>query len=500
MYNLVWLVQDHVPWKHVRDTSGPKSRLSTYERVKEQGVEFLRAYTPTPLCSPARGSLLTGVYPHKHGIVNNLVDVTLNREQGTNTGVYSSYLSEKGYRLGYFGKWHSGNGKAEDVGFEGFSLPEYGDPYASPEYAKYLEEHGLPNPSATLEWSATGKLWSDADLTQKGIEPDPSKGGIGVNSAGVMNTPLETTESYFLAKLAENWLEERAGDRQPFVLRVDLWGPHQPYLVAEPFANTIDPSEIPEYPSFRNSLDDRPSFHKRTLAKWREKTGFTRWEEWQPIMARAYEHFAQTDACLGIVLDVLERTGLDKNTIIIYTADHGDIVGSNGGLFDKDAMMTEETMSIPLAIKWPGVTEGTQACDALVSNMDLVPTLLELAGIPAPAHMDGRSLVPLLRDPEHAKWREDLMAEHFGHLEYEGLQRVLYWQNFKYVAHQDDIDELYDLEEDPFELHNLIDDPKAASLLQEMRTRLLARMKEFADTSEASVLLMQQRQSEGEDE
>ncbi len=490
--NIVWLVQDHVVWKHYRDTEGPKPTLPTYEKLSAEGTEFNNAYTPIPLCGPARCSLLTGVYPHKHGILNNNKHLDLAKDTPSDVNIYSKYLLDKGYRTGFFGKWHAGSGIAQDFGFEGYSLPGYGNPYGTEEYGKYLQENNLSKPFVDVEWKLTGKVHKDVDLTETGIEPNPNS-AIGHPAAGVIKAPAETTEAYFLSKLACEWLEQRVEDQEPFVLRVDTWGPHQPYLVSEPFKDTISPKDIPEYPNFKNDFADRPTYHQRDRDEWRKKTGFTTWEEWQPIVARAYEHFSQNDSALEQILDTLERTGLDKNTVVIYTADHGDILASNGGLFDKDSMLTEETMAIPLVIKWPGVTDGQKIKDKLVSNMDLVPTVLEMAGVDVPDFIDGTSLVNLLKEPNTKEWREDLMAEHFGHINYHNIQRVLYWKEYKYVAHKDDSDELYDLGSDPFELKNLIDDPSMESVLNEMKNRLANRMLEYDDSLEESKELMAQK-------
>jgi len=491
--NIVWLVQDHVVWKHYMDTEGPKPNLPTFNRVASEGIKFDRAYTTIPLCGPARASMVTGVYPHRHGILNNGIKGTLSMSKGSPTGTFNSYLSEEGYRTGYFGKWHAGTGNAQDCGFEGFSLPEYGNPYGSPEFAQYLHKYNLPEPVVDVEWRANGELDKNVRLMERGLEPN-RKVGIGHPSAGTFQTQAETSEAYFVSQLASDWIEQRAEDEQPFVLRVDVWGPHQPYLVAEPFKDSINPKDIPEYPNFGNDFSDRPEYHKKDRAEWRQRTGFTIWEEWQPIVARAYEHFEQTDTALGKVLDALERTGLADNTIIIYTADHGDILASNGGLFDKDSMLTEETMSIPLAIKWPGVTVGGQSCDLLVTNMDIVPTVLDMAGIQPPAHMDGDSLTKLMKKAEQPVpvWRDDLMAEHFGHMNYEGIQCVLYWQEYKYVAHLDDSDELYHLGNDSFELHNLIGDPSKQALLAEMKQRLVGKISCYENLSNDSNRLLQQ--------
>ncbi|CAG7600799.1 Ulvan-active sulfatase [Paenibacillus solanacearum] len=489
-WNIVWLVQDHVTWKHYKDTAGPKPTLATYDRIAAEGTAFNRAYTVTPLCSPARASMATGVYAHKHGITRN-DEKSVSKQFLPGIRPFSEYLQGNGYRTGYFGKWHAGMPGPMKLGFEGFTLPGYGNPYGSPEYAEYLKRFDLPDPIVDVEW-ALGEKLKDFNLTQltrfAGGDPSGFKGA----STALAKSPAETMESYFVSQLACDWLEQRAEDKEPFVMRVDVWGPHQPYIVAEPFKDTIDPQQIPEYPNFGNTFEDRPRYHQKDRNRWRTTTGYTEWEQWQPIVARAYETFSQTDAALGKVLDTLERTGLLDNTIVIYTADHGDILASNGGLFDKDSMLTEETMCIPLAVRWPnGAVKGAKL-DALVSNMDIVPTVLELAGVDVPSHMDGKSFAPLLRDSD-APWREDLMAMHFGHINHDDIQRVLYYGSYKYTAHLDDSDELYDLSADPFERTNRIDDPGMSAVVSEMKGRLYQQMTACGDVTGDSLKLIEQK-------
>jgi arylsulfatase A-like enzyme len=119
----------------------------------------------------------------------------------------------------------------------------------------------------------------------------------------------------------------------------------------------------------------------------------------------------------------------------------------------------------------------------LVSNLDLVPTVLDLAGVKPPEYIDGRSLTPLLKGM-NTDWREDLMAQHYGHFAVRLAQRALYYQNFKYIAEDGDMDELYDLQKDPFELENLVNDPASQEVARMMRRRLLAKMDRHGDAGE----------------
>ncbi|MCC2685006.1 MAG: hypothetical protein K0R75_1905 [Paenibacillaceae bacterium] len=510
--NIVWLIQDHVTWKHYCETEGPKPHLATYERLAAEGTSFQRAYTVTPLCTPARSSMVTGVYAHKHGITRN-DPKSLRQNFAEDMPLFHTYLQSQGYRAAYFGKWHAGEGVPADFGFEGFSIPGYGNPYRSKAYAEYLQRYDLPDPIVDLEWAAGGPAIKQINMrnVQRFAGIDPS--GLRSSSSGLMRTPAESSESYFVAQLACEWLESLAGEAggsaegaganeadTPFLLRVDVWGPHQPYLVAEPFADKIDPKAIPEYPNFSNTFANRPEYHKLDREEWRDRTGLTRWEEWQPVVARAYEHFSQTDSAMMKILDVLDRTGLADNTIVIYTADHGDILGSGGGLFDKDSMLTEETMRIPLVVRWPGVAEAGKVSGALASNMDIVPTVLEMGGSAVPEYMDGQSLVPLLKGGNAADWRQELMAEHYGHKNYDSIQRVLYYGSYKYVAHLDDSDELYDLSRDAFEWNNLIDEPSMSGVLADLRSRLAVRMKRYGDLADDSRRLIEQKRMQSTQE
>ena len=185
------------------------------------------------------------------------------------------------------------------------------------------------------------------------------------------------------------------------------------------------------------------------------------------------------------MVGTLDRLGLAESTLVFYTADHGDAIASHGGVFDKDSLMVEETERIPLAVRWPGRVPPGVASDRLVTHMDIVPTLLEAAGADAPSPVDGRSLLPLVESAVRrtdASWPDDLLCQHHGH-GHPCFQRLVCHGLWKYVAHLDDLDELYHLERDPFELRNCAEDPAMADVLRDLRHRLGRLMDTFADTA-----------------
>lgn len=427
---------------------------------------------------------MTGQYPHRSGMVLNDGKSGTKREFDDGDRLISAALLDAGYRCGYFGKWHCGRETvAGDFGFEGWSLPGYGHPYRSEAYADYLKEEGLPAPRVEIDCdlgdpSNVGRVF---DLTEHGWGP--------FAAGGRFQTPLETHEAFFVAHLARRWLEGLTTDA-PFFLRVDVWGPHHPYHSAGCFAGAINPNKIPEFPSFRQTYEDLPLTYEDCRRRWDRGPDIRDWSKWQVLMARCYEQTMLVDAAFGLVLDALEEQGRLDDTLIIMNADHGDLTGTHGNLFNKDSLMVEEVLRIPMAMRCPGKATTGMKSDALVSNLDLPATVLDAAQIPNTG-MDGSSLLPLVGATD-VPWREHIMCEHHGGFRLEHFQRCLVGERYKYIAHLEDFDELYDLIDDPYEMHNLFRDPSYQELLVESRKRLADIMRRMEDESESSVKLLNQ--------
>ncbi|TLS48648.1 DUF4976 domain-containing protein [Paenibacillus antri] len=479
--NILWIMLDHVTFRHYKLTKGAKPTLAAYERLASEGAEFTLCRSVHPLCLPARASMMTGVYTHKHRKLKNE-----KAKEETAYPLYFEMLAEQGYRVGYFGKNHSGY-DLESKGVEGFYPRGYGNPYMTEAYKQYLNRKGLQAPIFRQEWGINQTRFPNGDYDVTAVD------NFNTYSAGFLATPGPVHESDFLLSSAEDWLLGAGGGTgasgQPFALRIDIWGPHQAYQVPLEAKDTIDPRRIEEYPSFADEMKDRPAFVREYRESLRQKYKLQSWEDWQPVLQRAYEHYDYIEKSVNKFLDRLEALGLAENTYVIYTADHGDALGSHGGMVDKAGDLMEELMHIPLVIRGPGIGAGT-ASDALVSNLDLVPTVLELAGLEAPEYMDGMSLAPRLTGGSSA-WREDFMAEHYGHFDVNAVQRALYYRQYKYVVTDGADHELYDLRADPFEMNNLRDDPDFEPVLSEMRRRLFDNMQRFRDTGEEMQPLLQ---------
>ena len=213
-------------------------------------------------------------------------------------------------------------------------------------------------------------------------------------------------------------------------------------------------------------------------------------DEWRKCLARYYAFVTLIDEHFGRTLDVLEETGQARDTLVLYLADHGDIMGAHR-LFDKGPFMYEETVAIPLILRWPGGIAAGQAPAPFVSTIDLLPTVLEATGLGVPAGLDGRSLLAPARrrrgrghgGDAPAGWPDDAYSQFFGHGEGRGLYdvRMLRTERHKLVYYPHDVDELYDEHDDPWELHNLAELPEYQPLREELQARLERRMEAAGD-------------------
>lgn len=478
--NILFLLNDHqVHYGH--GMQGVRIQRPRFDSFAKEGVRFEHAYSVCPLCGPARRSMLTGLYPHNHGETINDKDHPFDRE------VYLDTLYENGYENYYYGKWHAGGERAQDHHCEGFCYPSYNNPYNKPEYKSYLERKGLPEPQIRIEHNFTS--YFPYESMEEGSIYRQERDWCNEHASGVMLTPKETHESFFLAELACEKLRELAENKsgKPFSMRVDFWGPHQPYFPCQEFADLYHPQDIPEYPSFREDVahNNKPEIYRSEDNRMISENGKLLYpnpvplEVWQEVMARAYAQITQLDAAAGMVLDALERYGFAKNTLVIWTTDHGDALACHGGHFDKRSYMPEEMLRVPMAVRYPGRVPEGLVSNALVSNLDVAPTILEAAGCSFQERVDGKSLLGVAPGTDHS-FRSYFVCETHGHLE-EHQGRALVTQRYKYVYNREQLEELYDLCLDPYELRNLAVEAAFAPLLTQMRGVLREWIKETGD-------------------
>lgn len=435
------------------DVAGPDkvvpARTPNLDRLYAGSARFTRAYSSCPLCSPARASMFTGDYAFRHGMGTNCdMYHSLAAELPDPSRLLHHHLLEEGYRCGFVGKWHVGTemGPAS-FGFEGMDLAGYGNVALSQGYLDYLNER-------SLSYRVEPTLF---------FNPDEQ-----TMAAGRWRGPVASTPSYYLTEQTISLLSSFADAGAPFFATIQYWDPHQPHLVADDFYGVTDRSALSPGANFADDLLDKPRRVKR------ERDDFYRLHPRTEAEAIEYiglycDHMAMLDAQIGRLLDWLDASGLAESTLVIFTSDHGDMTGSHGGLIDK-GLLYEEAIRIPLLFRHPSIAPGPR--DALATNMDIMTTVLAQLGIAhEPRH--GIDLSPQLLH-EAPGTRDGLLVEYHG-LRFLYSQRALIARDgWKFIFTPGDYDELYDLQSDPEELRNRVDDAAAQDKLAEMRLAMIA--------------------------
>lgn len=425
------------------------------DRLREDGMWFESAYTPTSICTSARASLLTGLYPHAHGLLNNSHEAdAIRTDLPEQLPTLGELLADGGYTNTYLGKWHvSHNHTPGDFGFRYFGGSDYHHDNFDVAFEQYRESQGIRIPETDVE----DRLYNEV-------------GDDGILVAGTDPVPVEASRPYFLAERTINALERWCdSDSQPCFHRTDFLGPHHPYVVPEPYASMYDPEDIEPWGNYAETFDGKPRVHEQYL-HYRGVDSFD-WETWAEAVAKYFGFMSLIDDQIGRILDALDEFGLSNKTAVVHTSDHGDLTGSHR-LFNKGPMMYEETYRIPLVVRWPGVVDAGSRSDSFVRLHDLMPTFLEWAGIEPPEDIHARSIQPLLRGETPDDWPESTYGQYHG--DEFGLysQRMVRTDRYKFVYNGPDRNELYDLTADPHELRNLIDHPEYADVQTELEGRL----------------------------
>ena len=442
--NLVFLISDQQQAGTVQP--GSICRTPNLDSLAAAGVRFERCYSANVVCSPSRASILTGLLPHSHGVVDCTHTAAPPRaDLREGLSFWTRWLKEAGYHQGYFGKWHvERTNLLENFGFD--TCEVRGEPENQRRYLEHRQRLGLKDrPELADSHYARHKGYMDLLLY------------------GVTDEPVEATMEHYLFSRGIDFLKEAASrPHRPWALYVSVPGPHDPYVAPGAFYERYDPASIPRPASFSDDLADRPGIYRRTQSVWRDMD----WQSFARATACYYAVCTMIDDQVGRLLTALAETGEEEDTVIVYLSDHGDYMGAHRLLL-KGIPPFEEVYRVPLIMKGPGLPQGRTNAD-VVSTMDLAPTLVELLlGKDFPCQ--GRSLVPRLNG--QAGWEQEAFAECHG-VRFNYTQRILWRDRCKYVFNGFDEDELYDLESDPHELRNLARDPSSGPLAEEMATRM----------------------------
>ena len=424
-------------------------RTEYIDRLAAEGVNFTHAFTVSSLCSPARASLMTGLYPHRHGVIDNTNarDVS-QRELREDAVTFSHLLRESGYRTGYVGKWHVGKDNTPlDWGFDDFIAG-----------------------AGWHEWFPEGVALENESEIRLAYAPEKPM-------AARVPLPLAEYPEYCRTDDAIELLGRYARDEAPFFMRLDFFGPHYPHYLPDPYATMYEGTEIPPWPNAKAIPEVAHAGEQWLRHRWRAPDD---WQACAQLIAYYYGHVTFIDHQVGRVLDAADHLGLAEDTLVIFVSDHGDMTGAHG-MLQKGAVSYDELYRIPLVMRWPGKIQAGSTSREMVRLLDLMPTFLEAAGTPVPENLDASSLVPLLSGDPQTYWPDHIFAEYLGTQKGDTSLKIVRTRNHKLSVNLTEIDELYDLSSDPGESVNRIDDPACQEIRHTLSNQLMAWMEQSQD-------------------
>ena len=431
--NILFIIVDDMRWDQLASTGHPFARTPNLDRLAREGVMFRNAFVGTPLCSPSRASFLTGQYPHSHWIINN--DRNGLSKISHKLVTFPQVLRKAGYETAFIGKWHMGDDDTRRPGFDHW-----------------------------ISFRGQGLF----------IDPVVNVNGQREQYAGYMTDLLN--------RWAEEFVERK--HTRPFLLYLSHKAAHKPFLPAERHANLYADEKFTPPSSADDDLTGKPSLTRKVAPVDIKRIPGATVEPAEPRYGRGNSRqelfldqlrcLASVDEGVGMLLRSLERSGQLDNTLIIFTSDNGVLLGEHG-LFMNKRVPYDEALRIPLIMRYPKLIKAGSERAQLVLSIDIAPTLYELAGTGSRITIHGKSLLPVLLNPE-AKVRSEFLAEYFFE---KVAPRFAEWQavrsdRWKFINYLDldGMDELYDLRDDPYEMNNLMSSPEHETTARKLKQDL----------------------------
>lgn len=436
--NMLLFITDQWRWDTLNQPNHP-AKLPNLRAFAKEATTFCNAFTPVPLCTPARGSLFTGKLPHQHGAMDNVQGRSfypqgkLHPDQVT----YLERLKDDGYAVSFIGKWHLGDRTLLDRGISDTSLSDGGD-------TDLMK-------TAEIAFGGSRKSPYYATITD----------GVALDEARV--------------NLAIEKLPALAGADQPFCLVVCLHGPHFPHHVPKEYVDLYDDLPVDYMPDNwcpQFSEQGKPAAQGASYWPCQNTADMTQ-DDWRRTAQHYWGFCSWIDALFGRLRSAVSTNGLDDSTVIAFTADHGEMLGAHGW-FDKGPFFYEEVIRIPMILRDPESGQGEMR-ENFVSFHDLFPTAIERARAGS-----------LLTEAEQGRsfWRSQADRAFLEYDAYQGRQfrfRGIRDQRYKYIWSPHDRPELYDLETDPQERDNRAGDPALAEIQRALHDELFDWMRTEGD-------------------
>jgi arylsulfatase len=430
--NILWYCTDQQRFDTIGALGNPHVTTRAVDALVNDGVAFTHAFCQSPICTPSRSSFMTGMYPSRlHNTRNG------NESFPSEPAVVTRLLADSGYDCGLIGKFHlqSAGHRTEPRIDDGFSFWRFShaprdDWPAGHDYAEWVRERG-----------------GDLDAMR--------------NSEQRVTPQLHQTT--WATECSIEFINKRRDRSVPWLLNVNVYDPHPPFIPPQEYADRFDPAEMPG-PHFRPS--DLEQQVKLASLDFQDELRTPEQHDAFRVQALYYAMIAQIDDQFARIIDELDRTGQRDNTVIIFTSDHGESLGDHGLMF-KGCRFYEGLVRVPLIISWPAEYRRGLLSDGLVELLDLTSTLMDIAQIPCPSYMQGKSLLPILCDGQDPSVHRDFVrSEYFDALDthftggsgtFGTMYRTAHHKLCMY--HDKKISELYDLRADPWEFDDRWDDP-----------------------------------------
>ncbi|MCD6288148.1 MAG: sulfatase-like hydrolase/transferase [Candidatus Hydrogenedentes bacterium] len=470
--NLLFLWTDEQRADTMRVYGNDKISVPNLNRLADESIVFERAYVSQPVCTPSRSTVMTGLWPHTTGCTKNNIPLP------TDVPCLPEIVNDPAYRTAYMGKWHLGDEIFRQHGFDEWQSIE-------DNYIKYYRNG--------RDKSARSQYWHF--LNDLGYKPDEKN---IYNRTYASNLPIGHSKPAFLEKHACDFIR-RHSDR-PFMLYVNFLEPHPPYN--GPFNDIYDPDTDVALPNnFNDPLEDNEPVRciKRRQDVWTKKVQGIQLrtdDAWRSLVARYWGLVTEVDHAVGNILDTLDELGLADNTIVVYTSDHGDMMGSHKMLYKS--VMYEEATRIPWLMRVPQLGRRQRIIKKPVSHIDLVPTLLDLMGAKTKTDLPGQSLVPLIKGGTvaeedvfiewrpHFDWNSELLKNRSPNVHTKSktesrIRTVVTPDGWKLCLADNDRSELFNLNTDPGETKNLFYEKQYAPIIEKLTAKIRAWQKRVGD-------------------
>lgn len=436
--NVLLIMADQLRKDALGAYGNPVVRTPHLNALAATGVRFENCWVQHAACMPSRACIFTGRYPMAHRVRSN--GVPLSEHETTMAHVFA----RNGYRTGGAGKFHF--------------LPHY--PYRSP--LPMMENH--PGPYYGFqefhlgEDGRSGEHWVWIQRTHPEYHNVPDH-----------KIPLELHNSHWSTSHTIDFIRTCAKQREPFFAFCSFVDPHHSYNPPFPYREMYRKQDMPEPIGREGELDDKPPKLKTRMKKREGVRGDVAYNRTQ-----YYGEVTFIDDSIGRILKALDELGLRDDTLIVFIADHGDMLGDHGLYFK--GLAYPQSANVPLLFNWPARVKSGKVVNGIVQEIDLLPTIMELTGLETPPGVQGRSQAKLLTTDSADTGQEYAYIEHAGS---DYSLRSLKWRFTAYPGH--DYGELYDVQKDLHEFHNLWDGPRHARLKHELTQKLLARIVETRD-------------------